>query len=282
MGYVDDRVLEGLWANWRAVVCEISELDFDLVLTPSYSVWRNAPRFCVTWNPNEEDGWGIGPAPWLNASGLPAASTSVAARTLRTVARLTLGASTARAAELPATRDLFGHDFHLLFCGQPAGAIAEVAALASRAPDESDVERLQLQILGGELCDAPSGVRDLVSDQMSETVAFRTSVLARASQQLTHLLQREAECLCAQEELKPANGIRAVHAVAGICPRGRRDQAFFLVVANSRGGDANELRQFPDLHPVLAHGWDATPSTWVQGQALSRRLWAERPEGAVA
>jgi Domain of unknown function (DUF4417) len=43
--YVEDRVLEGLWANWRRVIREIAELHFDLVLTPSYSVWRNAPRY---------------------------------------------------------------------------------------------------------------------------------------------------------------------------------------------------------------------------------------------
>ena len=279
--YVEDRVLEGVWARRARLIEDLLELGFDLVLAPNLSVWRDAPRISITWNPNEEDGWGIGPAPWLDASSHRAASASVAARTLRTVAWLTLDAGTARAAQLPAARDFFGHDFHLLFCGQPAGAIAEVATVGSQAPEESDVERLQLLIQDSELCDAPSGVRDFVSDQVPETVAFRTSVYAPAGQQITHLLQRDAERLRAKEELKPANGIRAVHAVAGVGPRGRRDQAFFLVVANSRGGDANELRQFPDLHPVLAHGWDATPSTWVQGQALSPRWRAERPEGVV-
>jgi hypothetical protein len=43
--YVEDRVLEGLWANWRTVIREIAELGFDLIMAPSYSVWRDAPRF---------------------------------------------------------------------------------------------------------------------------------------------------------------------------------------------------------------------------------------------
>ncbi len=50
--YVEDRVLEGLWANWGRVIRQIAELGFDLILAPSHSVWRDAPRFCVTWNPN--------------------------------------------------------------------------------------------------------------------------------------------------------------------------------------------------------------------------------------
>jgi hypothetical protein len=43
--YVDDRVVEGLWANRRYVIPELAGLQLDLLLTPNYSVWRDAYRF---------------------------------------------------------------------------------------------------------------------------------------------------------------------------------------------------------------------------------------------
>jgi len=43
--YVEDRVLEGLWASRRFVIRELSQLAVDLVLTPNFSVWHDHPRF---------------------------------------------------------------------------------------------------------------------------------------------------------------------------------------------------------------------------------------------
>jgi len=46
--YVEDRVLEGLWAKRRQLIPELVEMGFDLVLTPNYSVWRDRSRFEAT------------------------------------------------------------------------------------------------------------------------------------------------------------------------------------------------------------------------------------------
>lgn len=43
--YVEDRVLMGLWRHRRAVIAQLAELDFDLVLAPNVSVWRDDSRF---------------------------------------------------------------------------------------------------------------------------------------------------------------------------------------------------------------------------------------------
>ena len=43
--YVEDRVLEGLWANRRCVIRELKQLELDLVLSPNFSVWRDHSRF---------------------------------------------------------------------------------------------------------------------------------------------------------------------------------------------------------------------------------------------
>jgi hypothetical protein len=43
--YVDDRVLEGVWARRDRLLEELLELDLDLVLAPNFSVWRDAARF---------------------------------------------------------------------------------------------------------------------------------------------------------------------------------------------------------------------------------------------
>ena len=43
--YVEDRVLEGLWAERSRLILELRELRFDLILSPNFSVWRDASRF---------------------------------------------------------------------------------------------------------------------------------------------------------------------------------------------------------------------------------------------
>src|SRR5205807_424166 len=48
--YVDDRVLEGVWARRHQLLEELAHLQFDLVLAPNQSVWRDASRLCVIWN----------------------------------------------------------------------------------------------------------------------------------------------------------------------------------------------------------------------------------------
>lgn len=44
-GYVEDRVLEGLWANRRTIIGDLAQMDLDVVLAPNFSVWSDAPRF---------------------------------------------------------------------------------------------------------------------------------------------------------------------------------------------------------------------------------------------
>ena len=43
--YVEDRVLEGIWAERRQLIPQLAELGFDLILSPNFSVWRDASRF---------------------------------------------------------------------------------------------------------------------------------------------------------------------------------------------------------------------------------------------
>src|SRR5207253_39797 len=43
--YVEDRVLEGFWANRQSIIASLSGLGFDLILSPSYSVWYDHSRF---------------------------------------------------------------------------------------------------------------------------------------------------------------------------------------------------------------------------------------------
>ena len=43
--YVEDRVLEGLWAERRTLIPELASMGFDLILTPNMSVWRDRSRF---------------------------------------------------------------------------------------------------------------------------------------------------------------------------------------------------------------------------------------------
>ena len=48
--YVEDRILEGLWANRRLVIQQLRQLDADLILSPNISVWFDAPRFSQILN----------------------------------------------------------------------------------------------------------------------------------------------------------------------------------------------------------------------------------------
>lgn len=43
--YVEDRVLEGLWAARRKIIPQLVAMGFDLILTPNHSVWRDRSRF---------------------------------------------------------------------------------------------------------------------------------------------------------------------------------------------------------------------------------------------
>jgi hypothetical protein len=42
--YVEDRVLEGLWAQRKELIPAIRDMGFDFVLSPNFSVWRDACR----------------------------------------------------------------------------------------------------------------------------------------------------------------------------------------------------------------------------------------------
>ncbi len=42
--YVEDRVLEGIWAARRDLLSQLPAMGFDLVLTPNFSVWRDHSR----------------------------------------------------------------------------------------------------------------------------------------------------------------------------------------------------------------------------------------------
>jgi hypothetical protein len=43
--YVEDRVLEGFWAERRHLIPQLAAMGFDLILTPNFSVWRDRSRF---------------------------------------------------------------------------------------------------------------------------------------------------------------------------------------------------------------------------------------------
>ena len=43
--YVEDRVLEGVWAHRRHLIPRLREMGFDLILAPNFSVWRDHSRF---------------------------------------------------------------------------------------------------------------------------------------------------------------------------------------------------------------------------------------------
>src|SRR5262245_59892531 len=164
---------------------------------------------------HEMDGRGT-PAPGHPPGSAPAAGA------ISAVAGLTLDAAAVRATELGAAHDFFGHDLHLLFGWQPAGAITDMAVLQyrrpedARRPEEAHIERLQLLVQGLQLADAPSGVRDLVSDQVPQMVALRADVCGRTGEKLAHLPQGETQSLGAKEELQPPDNLHAVQPIAGV------------------------------------------------------------------
>jgi hypothetical protein len=43
--YVEDRVLEGIWASRHTFIQDVLRLQLDLILTPNFSVWQDGPRF---------------------------------------------------------------------------------------------------------------------------------------------------------------------------------------------------------------------------------------------
>ncbi len=43
--YVEDRVLEGIWATRRTFIQDLRSLELDLILAPNLSVWSSHPRF---------------------------------------------------------------------------------------------------------------------------------------------------------------------------------------------------------------------------------------------
>ncbi len=222
----------------------------------------------VTWNQKGRAGRRVVPGGILDVAGRPLMS-GLAAWTVRAVARLVPDTSTVRAAQLSATRDLFGHHLDLLFCREP-GAIPEVAALGAGHPEESHIQRLELspQIL--ELFDLPSRGRDLVCDEVPDAVAFVTGIGVRASQELPDLSQRKAKSFGPLEELEASDRLQAVDPVASLTPLSGVQQASFLVVAPGRGRHADVLRQHPNPHRC-GHVPEGTSSTGLEGQALLAR-----------
>jgi len=215
------------------------------------------------------EGWGgkcIPPATEL-CTDQPLTS-AVAARTLGTVAGLTAGTCALWTAQLSAALNFFGHRLHLLLCGKPASAIAEVPALRSRRPEQAHIERLQFVFQRLQLSDSPSGVRDLVSDQVTKAATLGVYVDIRAAQELMDLMQGQTQPLGPLNELDSTKRLAPIDAIAGLGPLDRLKQADSLVVAQSRGGNACKLRQLPDMHCGVAHGVDPTPSTGLEGQAL--------------
>ena len=223
----------------------------------------------IIWNQEGGAGRPAASSATLDAAGRPHESGS-ATGTVRAVARLAPDTSTVRAAQLSATRDLFGHHLDLLFCREPVGAIPEVAALGAGHPEEPHIQRLELSPQSLELLDLPSRCRDLVCDEVPDAVAFVTGIGVRAGQELPDLSQRKAKSFGPLEELEASDRLQAVDPVARLSPHSGVQQASFLVVAQCRGRDADVLRQHPNPHRS-GHVPEATPSTGLEGQALLAR-----------
>jgi ParB-like nuclease domain len=223
----------------------------------------------VPWNQKGRAGRRVVPGGILDVAGRPLMS-GLAAGTVRAVARLAPDASTVRAAQLSATRDLFGHHLHLLFCREPAGAIPEVAALGAGHSEEPHIQRLQLSPQSLELFDLPSRRRDLVCDEVPDAVAFVTGIGVRAGQELPDLSQRQAKSFGPLEELEASDRLHAVDPVASLSPLSGVQQTSFLVVAQRRGQHAEVLRQHPNPHR-RGHVPEGTSSTGLEGQALLAR-----------
>src|ERR1700736_2670659 len=98
-----------------------------------------------------------------------------------------------------------------------------VRGRGARDAKQPHVERFQLLVENLQLGDTRPGLSQLVSDQVSEAVALGADVGLRTGQQLTDLLQGEAESLSTLDELEPANCLPSVDPVAGL-GSGRRPQ----------------------------------------------------------
>src|SRR5215831_8277660 len=195
-----------------------------------------------------------------------ARTSSLTAGAVGTVARLAASTGTARAAQLSTARNLFGHHVHLLFGGQPAGAVPDVPTVRSRCPEQTNVEGLQLPFESCQLRDPSPRLGQLVHDQMPKTIAHGSDICARAAYELAHLADGEAQSLRPLDEPEPVDRRLTVDPVTAGAPVGRLHQPRPFVVAKSRGGDAHHARELADSHLVLRHGPDATPSTALQGQ----------------
>jgi hypothetical protein len=192
---------------------------------------------------------------------------SLTAGAVRTVARFAVRASTARAAQLSATRNLFGHHVHLLFGGQPAGAVSDVPAVRSRRPEQPHVEGPQLPFESRQLRDPLPRLGQLVRDQMAQTIALGSDICMWAGHEFAYLPHRKAQSLRPLDKLEAVDRRPTVDPVTTPAPVGRLHQPRTFVVAKSRGRNADQARQLADSHLALHHGPDATPSTTLQGQA---------------
>lgn len=106
--------------------------------------------------------------------------------------------------------------------------------------------------------DAPPGVCDLVSDQVSYAVAFDGRVGSRTDQQSMNFPESEAQGLRPKEELYSADRFWLVDAVPGVAPRRGIEQAHPFVVAEGRGGHTDEPGQLSHTDPVMVHVGETT------------------------
>lgn len=255
----------GLSPQLRRLPCDQS-LRQDDELLPSGSVPGRGSRSAAGHERQVRAARAPSPPAELDRAGRPGAS-SLTAGAVRTVARFALRASTARAAQLSATHNLFGHHVHLFFCRQPAGAVPDVPAVRSRRPEQPHVEGPQLPFESRQLRDPLPRLGQLVRDQMAQTIALGSDICVWAGHELAYLPLGEAQSLRALDEPKPVDRRRTVDPVTTPAPVDRLHQSRPFVVAKSRGRNADQARQLADSHLALDHGRDATPSTALQGQA---------------
>lgn len=79
----------------------------------------------------------------------------------------------------------------------------------------------------------------------------RAAPVARKGEKAAHVGERNIKESAVADELQPLDGLAAIAAVAGIRPRGRRDQPFAFVVANGPGVDAGLPAELSDFHDDL-------------------------------
>ena len=91
-----------------------------------------------------------------------------------------------------------------------------MTAVRTGHPQEPHVKRLQFLVEGLQLRNPRPSLSELVSHQVTKTVALSADIRCGAGQELTDLLEGEAESLGTLDELKPANCLRPVLAVAGL------------------------------------------------------------------